>query len=151
MSTSSVDVKVLNETIQRESAFVDLIQMEVGRASRFDVLDKVESILNREGYTIQERRDTGSLIQLATSWTNRAPFEDEVQRGATEARTRVIVEARRQGNDIFAVVLRAENSVLTEGMDGTWQALPPTDMFRSHVRELSNALALEIDSGVRTR
>jgi len=129
----------------------NLIQMDVGRASRFDVLDKVERILNLQGYTVQERRDTGSLIQLATSWTTRPPFDDEVEKGATEARTRVIVEARQQGNDLFAVVLRAENSVLTEGIDGTWKALPPTEMFRGHVRELSNALALEIDSGVRTR
>jgi hypothetical protein len=129
----------------------NLIQVDVGRASRFDVLNKVESLLNREGYTVQERRDTGSLIQLATSWTTREPFEDEAARGAIECRTRVMVEARRQGNDIFAVVLRAENSALTDDAAGVWQALPPSEMFRGHVRELSNELALEIDAGVRTR
>jgi hypothetical protein len=127
----------------------NLIQLDVGRASRFDVLNKVEAILNRGGYTVQERRDTGSLIQLGTSWTTRQPFEDEAARGATESRTRVLVEARRQGNDTYAVVVRAENSTLAE--DGVWKALPPTPMFREHVRELSSALALEIDSGVRTR
>jgi hypothetical protein len=129
----------------------NLIQLDVGRASRFDVLDKVEAILNREGYTVQERRDTGSLIQLGTSWTTREPFEDEAARGATECRTRILVEARRQGNDTYAVVVRAENSTLTEADAGVWKALPPTPMFRGHVRELSNALALEIDAGVRTR
>jgi hypothetical protein len=129
----------------------NLIQMEVGRASRFDVLNRVEALLTREGYVVQERRDSGSLIQLATSWTTRQPFEDEADRGATEARTRITVEARRQGNDIFAVVLRAENSVLTDTDAGVWKALPPTDMFRGHIRELSSALALEIDAGVRTR
>jgi hypothetical protein len=127
----------------------NLIQLDVGRASRFDLLDKVEAILNREGYTVQERRDSGSLIQIGTSWTSRQPFEDEAARGATEGRTRILVEARRQGNDIYAVVLRAENSTLAE--DGAWVALPATPMFREHVRELSNALALEIDAGVRTR
>jgi hypothetical protein len=129
----------------------NLIQQDVGRASRFDVLNKVEAILNREGYTVQERRDTGSLIQLGTSWTTREPFGDEAARGATECRTRIVVEARRQGNDTYAVVVRAENSTLTDAEDGVWKALPPTTMFRGHVRELSNALALEIDAGVRTR
>ena len=129
----------------------NLIQLDVGRASRFDVLNKVETILNREGYTVQERRDTGSMIQLGTSWTTREPFEDEAARGATECRTRVVVEARRQGNDTYAVVVRAENSTLTDADDGVWKALPPTPMFRGHVRELSQALALEIDAGVRTR
>jgi hypothetical protein len=123
----------------------------VGRASRFDVLEKVEVVLNRQGYAIQDRRDDGSLIMLSTSWTTRAPFEDEAARGATECRTRVLVEARRQGNDLFAVVLRAENSSTTEAEPGVWKALPPTPMFRAHVRELSAALALEVDSGVRTR
>lgn len=127
----------------------NLTQLEVGRASRYDVLNKVEGVLNREGYTVQERRDTGALIQLASSWTTRAPFEDEAGRGVTECRTRIVVEGRRQGNDLFAVVVRAENSAQDEA--GVWKALPPTPMFRAHVRELSNALALEIDAGVRTR
>jgi hypothetical protein len=129
----------------------NLIQVDVGRASRYDVLNKIETILTREGYTVQERRDSGSLIQLGTSWTTRQPFEDEAARGVTEARTRVSIEARRQGNETFSVVLRAENSVLTDSGDGVWKALPPTTMFREHVRELSTALALEVDSGVRTR
>jgi hypothetical protein len=129
----------------------NLIQLDVGRASRFDVLNKVEAILNRLGYTVQERRDTGSLIQLGTSWTTREPFEDETARGAIECRTRVVVEARRQGSDLFAVVVRAENSTITESDDGVWKALPPTTMFHGHVREVANALALEIDAGVRTR
>ncbi|MSR36826.1 MAG: hypothetical protein EXR95_09350 [Gemmatimonadetes bacterium] len=128
----------------------NLIQLDVGRASRFDVLNKVEGVLNREGYAVQERRDTGALIQIASSWTTRAPFYDEAERGVTECRTRILVEGRRQGSDLFAVVVRAENSA-QEGDTGVWKALTPTPMFRAHVRELSNALALEIDAGVRTR
>jgi hypothetical protein len=128
----------------------NLIQLDVGRATRFDVLNRIETILNREGYTVQARRDTGALIQLETSWTTRAPFEDEADQGITEGRTRLVVEGRRQGNDIYAVVLRAENSVLA-GESGEWKPLSPTPMFREHVREVSNALALEIDAGVRTR
>jgi hypothetical protein len=126
-----------------------LIQLDVGRASRFDVLNKVEAVLGREGYTVQERNDTGALIQMVSSWTTRAPFEDEADRGVTECRTRILVEGRQQGNDLFAVVVRAENSAQDE--TGVWKALPPTPMFRAHVRDLSNALALEIDAGVRTR
>lgn len=127
------------------------IQLAVGRATGFDVLSRAEGVLSRQGYTVQERRNSGSLIQLATSWTTRSPFDDEAAQGATECRTRLLIEARRQGSDLYAVVLRAENTALTDAAGGVWKALPPTLSFRGHIQDISNALALEIDAGVRTR
>ena len=128
----------------------NVVQQSVGRATRFDVLNKVEGILNREGYTVQERRDTGALILLATSWQTRQPLDDEARQGITECRTRLLIEGRPQGNDMFSVVLRAETTG-TVGGDGVWKPLPATDEFRARVRELAGALALEIDAGMRTR
>lgn len=127
-----------------------VVQLNVGRATRFDVLNKVEEILVRHGYVVQERRDTGALVQLATSWTTRAPFEDEAGQGVIECRTRLLVEGRPQGNDMFSVILRAESLALEDG-GGEWRPIAATPMFREHVRELANALSLEIDAGVRTR
>ena len=38
-----------------------------------------------------------------------------------------------------------------ESFDGQCVALPPTPMFREHLQAISEALALEVDMGVRTR
>jgi hypothetical protein len=125
----------------------NLVRYDVGRATRFDILDKVERTLTREGYTVQERRDTGSTIQLATSWTTRAPFDDEPD--AIDCRTKLTVDARSEGHDMYSVVLRAENLALDQS--GEWKPTPASAMLQAHVKELANQLALEVDSGVRTR
>lgn len=126
-------------------------QLAVGRATRPDVLDKVPRILDQQGYQVQERRDTGNLIQYMTSWVTREPFDDEASRGATECRTRLTFEGRQQAGDTYAVALRAESMMRRQTMDEEWVTLAPTPMFRAHLREVADALALEIDMGVRTR
>jgi hypothetical protein len=126
------------------------LQTDVGRATRPDIEDKVPRILDQQGYEVQERRDTGNVIQYMTSWVTRMPFEDEGNRGATECRTRLTIEAREQGNGFYAVTLKAENT-MQRALDGQWVNLAPTTMFRRHLRDLTEALALEINMGVRTR
>ena len=128
----------------------NVLQTDVGRATRPDILDKVPRILDQQGYEVQERRDTGNVIQYMTTWVTRAPFEDEENRGATECRTRLTLEAREQGNGFYAVTLKAENT-MQRSLDGQWVNLAPTTMFRRHLRDVTEALALEINMGVRTR
>lgn len=126
-------------------------QQAVGRATRPDIVDKVPRILDQQGYQVQESRDTGNAIQYMTSWVTRAPFDDEVSRGAAECRTRVTFEARKIGGETYSVSLRAESMMRRQGLDGGWVSLEATPMFREHLREVGEALALEIDMGVRTR
>lgn len=127
------------------------MQLAVGRATRPDIIDKVPRILDQQGYQVQESRDTGNVIQFMTSWVTRAPFEDEINRGAAEARTRVTFEARQTGGEFYSISLKAENQMLREGFSGQWVSLEPTPMFREHLRNVSEAVALEVDMGVRTR
>jgi hypothetical protein len=128
----------------------NVLQTDVGRATRPDILDKVPRIMDQQGYEVQERRDTGNVIQYMTSWITRTPFDDEQNRGATEVRTRLTLEAREQGNGFYAVTLKGENTML-RAFDGQWVNMAPTTMFRRHLNELTEALSLEIDMGVRTR
>jgi hypothetical protein len=133
------------------SAPRNVIQMDVGRASRPDVLDKVPRILDQHGYEVQERHDTGTRIQYVTSWITRAPLDDEMVRGADECRTRLTLEARQGAGEVFSLTIKAESMMRGETLEGGWVNLEPTPMFREHVRSLSEALALEVDMGVRTR
>ncbi|MSR36192.1 MAG: hypothetical protein EXR95_06040 [Gemmatimonadetes bacterium] len=129
----------------------NVMRLDVGRASRPDVVDKVPRILDQQGYEVQERQDTGNVIRYMTSWVTRAPFEDEAARGAQECRTRLTVEARLAAGGTFGVSLSAESTMQRGSFDGAWVNLPPTPMFREHMSAVSEALALEIDMGVRTR
>jgi hypothetical protein len=125
--------------------------LSVGRGTRPDIVDKAPRILDQRGYEVQEVRDTGTMIQYMTTWVTRAPFDDEASRGATECRTRLTFEARRAAGDTYTMTLRAESTMQRMGFEGAWVDLAPSPMFREHVRSVSEALALEMDMGVRTR
>ena len=129
----------------------NVVQVSVGRGTRPDIVLKLTDILNRQGYTVQERLEAGGVIQYRTSWETRAPFEDEKGRGAVECRTRLTFEARRGGGETYTLTLRAENTAERAGSEGEWGALPATPMFRDHIRDVAEGIALELDVGVRTR
>jgi hypothetical protein len=151
MSRSFVSVIVLLALAGCASAPRNVVQIPVGRATRPDILDKAPRILDQRGYQVQEQRDTGNMIRYMTSWVTRAPFSDEASRGAVECRTRLTFEARKGAGETYAVTLKAESTMLRQGFEEAWVDLPATPMFREHMRSVSDALALEIDMGVRTR
>jgi hypothetical protein len=131
----------------------DVLRHDLGRGSRGDIQAILPELLIRAGYTIQQRRDTGSLLYYETAWHVREPFDDETGPCTLDCRSRVVVEARRQGGELFSVMLRAENSALVQGADASsepvWTPLPPSPLFREHVSELSESIGMRIDAGVR--
>jgi hypothetical protein len=132
-----------------------VLRHEVGRGSRGDIELTVPELLIRAGYAIQQRRDTGSLLYYETTWHSREPFEDEIDQCALGCRSRIIVEARRQGGNLYSVTLRAENAFLDRSLDpdpsmaSVWVPFPPGERFREHVSELSAGIGMRIDAGVR--
>jgi hypothetical protein len=129
----------------------DILRHDVGRGTRAAIELTVPELLIRYGYAVREFRNTRSLLYYATAWLHREPFADEAGDGALERRTRIIVEARLGGGGTFAVRLRAENQLLGPAADAEWVAAPATDMLRNYVREISTAIAMRIDAGVRVR
>jgi hypothetical protein len=130
----------------------DAVREDLGRGSRGDIELVIPEMLIRAGYTIQLRRDTGSLLYYETAWHVRQPFEDEAEQCSRECRSRIIVEARRQGGELYSVTLRAENSSLVQSdptADAVWTAIESSPQFREHVSELSETIAMRIDAGVR--
>lgn len=126
----------------------------VGHATSRDILEHVPRILGGHGYTIYNTRRTDDTIYLETNWRSRAPFEDEADRGAEQARTRIIVRARRSSESFFTVRLEAQNEVMgpIEGDDllgRDWSIVPASDRYRSYVRELTSEIALAVDAGQR--
>lgn len=132
-----------------------IVQETVGRATERDILVEVPDILGESGFVISERRTSGRRISFETEWMRRAPFEDEAALGAEEARTRVIVTARRSAANLYTVDVRADNQlrgVATQAFAGTgWSSIPATDMNRDYIRQLALDIRLRIDAGVRIR
>jgi hypothetical protein len=125
---------------------------DVGRGTRGDIGTFVPQALSRYGYAVANFRETPTLIYFETAWEHRAPFEDEVEAGAEECRTRILVEARKGGADFYSVTLRVENSALTMSLDDErWVPMEATKMFDEHVDEIVSVIQMNIDAGVRLR
>ena len=123
---------------------------DIGRATLRDIQLHVPEVLADHGYTINQRRETRTRIYYETSWLYRAPFDDEIERGVQEVRTRFIVQGRRGGSDFFDVEIRVENAARGILPSGDWSPLVTPD-FRDHMRSVSDELMMNINAGVRIR
>ena len=123
---------------------------DIGRATLRDIQVHVPEILADHGYSINQRRETRTRIYYETSWLYRAPFDDEVERGVQQVRTRFIVQGRRGGSDFYDVEIRVENSVRGILPSGDWSPLATPD-FEEHMRSVSDELMMNINAGVRIR
>lgn len=132
------------------------VEATIGRATLRDFVSEVPEVLGTSGYTIHQRRQTSRLVTYETNWMYRAPFDDEADRGASAARTRLFVSARVSAGNIYAVRARAENEV--RGVPGAgdlagtgWSRIPATEMYEAYARELFLKIKLRVDAGVRIR
>ena len=123
---------------------------DIGRATLRDIQLHVPEVLADHGYSISQRRQTTGRIYYETAWLYRAPFDDEVERGVQEVRTRFIVQGRKGGSDFYDVEIRVENSVRGILPSGDWTPLATPD-FEDHMRSVSDELMMNINAGVRTR
>lgn len=123
---------------------------DIGRATLRDIQLHVPEVLSDHGYSINQRRETRTRIYYETRWLYRAPFDDEVERGVQEVRTRFFVQGRRGGSDFFDVEIRVENAVRGILPSGDWSPLVTPD-FEDHMRSVSDELMMNINAGVRIR
>jgi hypothetical protein len=129
---------------------------DVGTATALDVKDKGRMFLDRQQYQVVRQEETSDLIYIETHWRFRSPFEDEVELGVEEARTRIFLRAsargmRQQGlfSDISVVKLTAENQVRYRG-EAIWKDARITPELRSYLKKLSDDLSIVFRTGIRT-
>lgn len=132
-----------------------LYTADIGTATALDVKDKGRLFLDRQQYQVLRQEETNELIYIETHWRFRSPFDDEVEQGVEEARTRIFLRAtprgmRQQGlfSDISIVKLTAENQVRYRG-ETTWRDARITPQLRSYLRKLSDDLSIEFRTGIR--
>lgn len=93
------------------------------------------------------------MIYLETEWKSRYPFEDEIQQGVEEARTRMTLQAIPRtrvsgGSDLNVVRLFCENMVRLRDQT-QWQRVPMSKSLMDYLEGFAEDLRMEFRTGIR--
>ncbi len=124
----------------------------LGTATSIDIQRIVPAIINRSNYTIYRQDVTLDGIYYETEWRERGLFDDEVALGITNARSRILVNARprtAQASSLHRVNFEVENHVIFEGEED-WNKETITDEADSYFSEIARTLSMEFSSGIRS-
>lgn len=126
------------------------VSQSVGTASRGDLDETLRQVLARNQYVL-EREILETNMTYETRWRARAPFDDERELGATQAETRIVVNARPRSREanIYTVNMTVENRLMMGS--GDWETLAPTPEFRTYAQSIVNELSRELLQGIRVR
>lgn len=125
----------------------------LGTATAYDFTLKTRQLLDRYQFRVVRYEATTDAIFFETEWKFRYPFEDEIQQGVEEARTRLTVTATPRvratiSSDLNSVRLEAENQVrYRNAVD--WHYTEMSEMLKAYLREFSDKLATEFRAGIR--
>lgn len=123
----------------------------LGTAYPTDVKEKTARIFNKYNYVIIRHEESFEQIYFETDWRYRGPFDDEIDLGIVDARTRLIVNATprtRSGTDLYTVRMTAETQVRFEDTN-EYITVPMTDMLMAYLKTISDDLRLELMQGIR--
>ena len=90
-------------------------------------------------------------IYFESDWRYRGPFDDELELGIVDARTRLTINATprtRGGMDLYTVRMMAETQVRFEDVN-EYVIVPMTDMLMEYLKTISDDLRLELMQGIR--
>lgn len=126
---------------------------DLGTATAYDFKDKTGRMLDRYQFQLFRFEETADIIYMETDWKARYPFEDELEEGIAEARTRLIIQARPRtrnpaGSDLHTVRLVAENRVRFQD-SGEWQRIPMSKQLISYFKRFADELQTEFRTGFR--
>lgn len=125
---------------------------DIGNASFVDAMDRSMLILTRHHYEVNQL-DSIPFVRIETHWRPRAPFDDELGMGVTQAETRIIVTARVRGEtevgSVYNVQMQVENRVRAGGVPD-WNERTNTPLFREYADKIVQDLRTEFTNiGVR--
>lgn len=129
----------------------------LGTVTATDLVREARDFLLRSQYEI-EREETSQIdyILFLTRWRSRRPFQDEIDSGVVEARTRLTISGRVRkppagGSPALLVgTFSAENLVRFADSD-EWRVGAITPMVREYLDEMVRRLRLELEQGIRIR
>ncbi|MCH8327029.1 MAG: hypothetical protein IID15_00710, partial [Candidatus Marinimicrobia bacterium] len=121
-----------------------------GEGSLFTVAEKTLRILDRYHYGTVRQESSQQLVYYQTAWRYRLPFDDELEKGVIEARTRLTIRARPRraaamagASNTYAVKMLAENMVQMADT-GKWTRMPNSKAYKAYIREIAKTLENEL-------
>lgn len=142
-----------SSSMKKESLSTDY-SANLGTATSYDFKEKTQRLLMRYQYELVRFEETSDQIYYETEWKNRTPFDDELELGIVEGRTRFTINAHPRGRigvggaDLNVVRLFGENMVRYEGSD-EWLRVPMSKMLRAYFNKFAEELKLEFRTGIR--
>jgi hypothetical protein len=117
--------------------------VDVGSVSSADELFRLlPRVLARHGYFVaSSQQTTPDGFQFLTDWRIRPIYEEESFAGAQQARTRLVIDARRRGTR-YALTLYAVSYV--EDANGRWRAAPISQVMEHQVRDIGRSMLLDL-------
>ena len=120
------------------SAHVDLGELR----SSAELVSVLPRSLAKHGYFILETQDRSSNgLQFITDWRVRPVFSEEVFTGVQQARTRLVIDAKRRGTR-YALTMYAESFL--EDENGSWRKAAPTRKMQEHLQQVSTAMTMDL-------
>lgn len=120
------------------SAHIDVGSMR----SADDLLRILPRSLARHGYfIIQTQQRSPDGLQFVTDWRVRPVFIEEAFDGVQQARTRLIVDAKRRGTR-YSLTIFAESFL--EDENGAWRASSASERMQKHLQEMGTAMAMDV-------
>lgn len=119
------------------------VHTDVGSVSSADQLfGMLPRVLSRHGYFVANtQQTTPDGFQVLTNWRIRAVYADEVFEGVQQARTRLVIDARRRGTR-YAVTLYAVSYL--EDAEGKWREAGTSQRMEREVRDIGRSMLLEL-------
>ena len=127
---------------------------QLGMATPGDLAKETRLIFEQHGFEM-ETEDSSTTYQVyRTRWNGRTPFQDELDSGVVEARTKLIVTGRARGGgssgtaNVRVVEFTVENLVMYAA-NGEWVVGSITPMVRDYIDEISKELKMRFTTGMR--
>jgi hypothetical protein len=114
---------------------------------------KTQQYLEREQFRVLRFESTTDATFFETDWKARYPFDDEIELGVEEARTRIIITATPRsraamGSDMNTVRMEAENQVrYKNALD--WHYVEMSKMLKDYLQDFADRLSTEFRAGIR--
>jgi hypothetical protein len=106
------------------------------------LLNELPRALAKHGYfVIRTEPGIAEGFRFLTDWRARPVYADESFDGAQQARTRLVVDARRRGVN-YAVSIYAVSFL--EDEQGAWRPARSSRQIRDHLRDIGAQFALDV-------
>ena len=126
---------------------------KIEKVTRIDFQNKSRSVLmNRHQFQFFRNEDSEGQQYIETDWRYRPPFEDELNSGIVEARSKIVLTAFPRNltdpSALWVTNLEGLNEVRLEG-SSAWVTLPMTVMAKKYFDKIADDLNIEFRMGVR--